>query len=236
MLGVLLITWRLRIDLTAHRAELPARPAVVTRVSHPTPPAALARATPAPALPAMLPIAGGPSLAAPLVDALLTAYDSPLRGEGARIVALSKRYHIDDAVALAFFVMESRAGTQGESVLTHSAGNLRPMPNAPALDGYRSYATWQEGTDEWFKVMRSLYLDTLKLSTVEDVVPVYAPPWDNNDPASMIAGIRQLVSCWWGTPSACPGDPPGVAALVAQLRAPIALGPAMPHAARRRHV
>ena len=162
-----------------------------------------------------LPLAGEPSLDAALVDGILAAYGSPLHGHGAGIVSLSRRYHIDDAVALGFFVMESRAGTEGEAVSTHSFGNLRPMPNAPAADGYRAYGSWLESAEEWFRVLRSLYLDERKLTSVESVVPVYAPASDSNDPPTMIAGIRQLVRCWRGEPQHCPDDPPGVRALVA---------------------
>ena len=164
---------------------------------------------------ANLSLAGPPSLSAPLVDGILAAYGSPLHGHGAALVALSRRYGIDDAVALGFFVMESRAGTQGEAISTHSFGNLRPMPGAPAADGYRAYGSWVESAGEWFRVLRSLYLDNLKLTSVEAVVPVYAPASDSNDPPTMIAGIRQLVRCWRGDPAHCPDDPPGVRALVA---------------------
>ena len=162
-----------------------------------------------------LSVAGAPSLDAALVDGILAAYGSPLHGHGAGIVSLSRRYHIDDAVALGFFVMESRAGTQGEAVSTHSFGNLRPMPDAPAADGYRVYGSWLESAGEWFRVLRSLYLGELKLTSVEAVVPVYAPASDSNDPPTMIASIRQLVRCWRGEPQHCPNDPPGVRALVA---------------------
>lgn len=161
-----------------------------------------------------LAIQGGPSLDGARVDGILAAYGSPLKGHGAQIVDLSRRYQVDDAVALAFFVMESRAGTQGEAVLTHSFGNLRPMPNVPMKDGYRKYHTWMESADEWFAVIRSLYLQTLKLRTVDAVVPVYAPASDNNNPPTMIAGIHQLVRCWRGQAAACPDDPPGVRLLV----------------------
>jgi hypothetical protein len=121
---------------------------------------------------------------------------------------------VDDAVALAFFVMESRAGTQGQAVQTHSFGNLRPMPNAPSRDGYRYYASWTDGAGEWFSLIRHLYIDQLGLRSVQDIVPVYAPSTDSNDPAVMVSGITQLVSCWRGDVNSCPGDPSGVVDLV----------------------
>jgi hypothetical protein len=160
-------------------------------------------------------VAGKPSLDAARVNDILAAYGSPLKGQGKVIAALSARYKVDDAVALAFFVMESRAGTQGEAIVTHSFGNLRPMPNAPAVDGYRLYSSWLEGATEWFQVMRSLYLDTMKLKTVEEIVPVYAPASDNNQPPVMIAGIHQLVACWRGDADVCPKSPSAVRDLIA---------------------
>jgi hypothetical protein len=164
---------------------------------------------------APLSIAGKPTLDAARVNDILAAYGSPLKGQGKAIVALSARYKVDDAVALAFFVMESRAGTQGEAVVTRNFGNLRPMPNAPALDGYRQYDSWLEGATEWFQVMRTLYLDSMKLATIEEIVPVYAPASDNNQPPVMIAGIHQLVACWRGNADACPDSPAAVRDMVA---------------------
>jgi hypothetical protein len=161
-----------------------------------------------------LAVSGGPSLSARRVDGILAAYGSPLSGHGKDIVALSRKYRVDDAVALAFFVMESRAGTQGRAVQTHSFGNLRPMPNAPSIDGYRYYANWTDGAGEWFSLIRRLYLNQLKLQSVADIVPVYAPSTDSNEPAVMVAGITQLVSCWRGDINTCPGDPAAIAGLV----------------------
>jgi hypothetical protein len=167
-------------------------------------------------LPESVPIAlaGGPSLNAAMVNGILSAYRSPLAGQGAALVALSARYRVDDAVALAFFVMESSAGTAGEAVRTHSFGNVRPRPGQPALDGYRFYRTWLDGAGEWFSLMRSLYLDHLKLNTIGAVVPIYAPSSDHNDPSAMVAGITQLVSCWRGSIDRCPDQPPAIRALV----------------------
>jgi hypothetical protein len=161
-----------------------------------------------------LAVSGGPSLNAHRVDGILAAYGSPLSGHGTDIVALSRKYQVDDAVALAFFVMESRAGTQGRAVQTHSFGNLRPMPNAPSIDGYRYYASWTDGVGEWFSLIRRFYLNQMQLHSVQDIVPIYAPSTDSNDPLAMVDGIRQLVSCWRGDVDTCPSEPAGIAGLV----------------------
>lgn len=219
-LSVALLTWRLQVDYRLRMHPTPSHPlgtAVLAHLSTSTTPIVRATSTPAatPDPTGALPIAGVPTLDARLVDGILAAYGSPLRGHGVEIAAVSARYRIDDAVALAFFVMESRAGTLGEAVRTRSFGNLRPMPRQPSIDGYRAYATWMDGAAEWFRVMRALYLDRLHLATVEAAMPIYAPASDTNTPATIIAGIRQLVSCWRGELASCPDDPPSVPALIA---------------------
>lgn len=217
--GLLLACWRLDVRYLHAAKGLAMYPSVPVRpihlAAHHAPPAASFPRQAIPPAGVPLRISGVPSLEGKLVDRILAAYGSPLQGHGNEIAALSARYRIDDAVALAFFIMESRAGTQGEATLTRNVGNLRPMPDAPALDGYRLYQSWMMGVTEWFQVMHTLYLDQLKLATIEEVVPVYAPASDDNDPATMIAGIHQLVACWRGAIDRCPAEPATVHALVA---------------------
>lgn len=207
MLGTALQTPHQRTT-SVGRHSAPLRRAVATAPSRPTEHPV-----------AIVSVARGPSLDARLVDEILAAYGSPLRGHGKEIVALSREYHVDDAVALAFFAMESRMGTQGEATITHSFGNLRPMPNEPSLDGYRTYDTWVDGAREWFHVIRTLYLDQMHRASVGAIVPVYAPQSDNNNPATMIAGIYQLVACWRGSPTSCPDEPAAIRALIAARHA-----------------
>jgi hypothetical protein len=239
VIGIMLMIWQIA-GLAARLIVSPplVRPLVTAGSAHSTARAIAAAQITLPIVPAspdlgpVLPVAGLPSLPATAIDGILAAYASPLQGYGKVVVSLSEQYQIDDAVALAFFVMESRAGTQGEAVLTHSFGNLRPMPNQPALDGYRYYKTWLDGVTEWFQVMRSLYLNQMKLVNVEDIVPLYAPSVDSNDPAIMTSGIRQLVSCWRGNLDACPDDPSGVPGVVQAYRkallSPPMQGPLLP--------
>jgi hypothetical protein len=210
--SLLLALWRIQADV------LGKHPVAGGRAVPGVGPSALVirRDLPGAPLPAVLPVGGPPTLDVRLVNDILAAYRSPLSGHGADIVSLSTRYGIDDSVSLGFFVMESRVGTQGEALRTLSVGNMRPMGGAASLDGYRSYSSWLDGVAEWYRVIHDLYLNTLQLISVEAVVPVYAPSSDYNDPLTMIAGIRQLVSCWRGDAGSCPADPPGMAAIVAR--------------------
>jgi hypothetical protein len=227
VLGLVVLIWRLRVDLGPRPHVAAIRVVPVTR-PHLSRPAVIP--TPLPATPTAvpnpeMPLQGGSPLSASRINAILKAYDSPLQGHGPQLVSLSRQYRVDDAVALAFFVMESRAGTRGEAQFTHNIGNLRPSAGADAAYSYSTYATWMDGATAWFHLMRSVYLNQLKLATVETVVPVYAPLYDGNDPVSMTAGIRQLVQCWRGMASACPSDPPGIDALVSKQDAPLRQAP-----------
>jgi hypothetical protein len=138
-------------------------------------------------------VRGQPSISTALIDQVLAAYGSPMAGDGRALYDLGLKYGIDPAFCLAFFVHESAAGTKGEAVLTHNLGNIRATPGVPSLDGYRYYDSWREGAEDWYRLISSLYVTQWKLTTVDQIVPIYAPSSDNNDPA---AYVEQLVTAW----------------------------------------
>jgi len=111
--------------------------------------------------------------------------------------------------------MESRIG-RGARRRAHSASATCARSTVPYPGRLSLLQLVMNGVADWYRVMHDLYLNTLQLTSVEAVVPVYAPASDYNDPLSMIAGIRQLVSCWRGAVDSCPADPPGMAAVVAR--------------------
>jgi hypothetical protein len=137
-----------------------------------------------------------PSISAAQIDAILTAYHSPAAGLGTVLYDLGVQFGIDPAFALAFFVIESAAGTRGVARTTRSFGNIRCTPGYACLDGYRAYATWAAGANDWFMLMRTIYLDTWHLRTPADILPRYAPPADGNDPTAYAASVIQLVDGW----------------------------------------
>jgi hypothetical protein len=115
---------------------------------------------------------------------------------GAVLYDLGVHYGIDPAFAVAFFVVESAAGTRGVARTTHSLGNIRCTPGYACLDGYRAYPTWSAGAQDWFTLIRSLYIDTWQLRTPAAILPRYAPPDDGNDPATYATSVIQLVDNW----------------------------------------
>ena len=107
----------------------------------------------------------------------------------------SLRFGIDDAYALAFFWHESTFGRLGVAAVTRSIGNIVCTSGFPYCIGrFRSYASWQAGCFDWFHLIASVYLPR-GLSTVERIVPVYAPA-SENDVSAYIAAVRSAVASW----------------------------------------
>lgn len=140
-------------------------------------------------------VIGSPSLSASFIDRVLATYHSPAVGLGQALYADSQQFQIDDAHALAFFLHESSFGTTGVARYTRSLGNIICSGYPTCFAGFRSYASWQAGAWDWFRLIKYEYLPR-GLVTVEQIVPVYAPASDGNTPASYIAAVLQAVSLW----------------------------------------
>src|SRR5205085_7256872 len=140
-------------------------------------------------------VIGGPSLSSSFVDRVLATYGSPAVGLGRALYADSQQFHIDNVYALAFFLHESVFGTMGMAHYTRSLGNLRCSGYVTCLEGYRSYASWQTGAWDWFRLIKQEYLPR-GLSTVQTIVPVYAPASDHNDVGAYIAAVLHAASVW----------------------------------------
>jgi hypothetical protein len=146
-------------------------------------------------------VLGRPSLSASFVNRVLSASHSPAMGTGQALYDLSLRYGIDDSYALAFFRHESVFGTTGVARVTFSLGNIRCSPGYRCIEGYRAYATWQAGYEDWYKLIKEGYVSgrvsrKCPCVTVEQIIPVYAPGGDGNDERAYIAAVRSAVAAW----------------------------------------
>lgn len=141
-------------------------------------------------------VRGAPSVSVALIDQVLASYGSPMAGEGKALYNLGRTYGIDPAFCLAFFIHESAAGTRGEAVLTHNLGNIRSTSGQPGLDGYRYYDSWLAGAEDWYRLIAGLYVRDWKLTSVDQIIPVYAPAGDNNNTLSYVDDVEQLVTAW----------------------------------------
>ena len=141
-------------------------------------------------------VVGSPTISASFINRILARYHSPAVGKGQALYDGGVKYDIDPAYALAFFLEESAFGTQGVARVTHSLGNIRAVPGYPQVDGYRYYHTWEEGFDDWYRLIARQYVGQWGLSTVEQIIPVYAPGSDNNDETAYIQTVKSAVSTW----------------------------------------
>lgn len=138
-----------------------------------------------------------PSISANQINTVLAAYHSPATGSGTIFYDLGVRYGIDPAYALAFYIVESQAGTRGVARFTHAIGNIRTTPGYQDYEGYRSYPTYAEGIEDWFKLIKELYIGAWGLTTPGTILPRYAPWGDNNNPSTYAATVSALVDLWW---------------------------------------
>ena len=82
------------------------------------------------------------------------------------------------------------------AAVTHSLGNIRALSGHPQYHGYRYYATWEEGFEDWYKLIANVYVDQWGLATVDQIIPVYAPSEDNNDEGAYISSVKNSVQTW----------------------------------------
>jgi hypothetical protein len=141
-------------------------------------------------------VIGTPSLRPSFIDQVLARAHSPAQGTGQALYVLSQAYHIDDAYALAFFEHESSFGATGMARVTYSLGNIRCSQGYQCINGYRAYDNWIAGYTDWFHLIETLYIKQWHLTTVEAIVPVYAPTSDGNNVSGYIAAVEQAVDAW----------------------------------------
>jgi hypothetical protein len=142
-------------------------------------------------------VVGRPTVSANFINRVLAAYHSPAATTGQALYADGVMYGIDPAFALAFFLHESNFGTAGIAQVTHSLGNIRCTPGYPSCyQGFRQYSTWQDGYLDWYKLIRNVYVTQWGLTTVDQIIPVYAPSSDNNNVQAYIAAVEHAVTTW----------------------------------------
>src|SRR6266567_855042 len=149
---------------------------------------------------ASYPLLGPPTISSAFINQVLSAYHSPAQGLGQVLSADGVTSGIDPVYALAFFMHESAFGTTGEARKTLSLGNERCLPDRPCVDqdqgGYAQMESWQDGFDHWYGLILHLYIEQWHLTTVEQIIPKYAPSSDSNDVAAYIDVIEQAVTTW----------------------------------------
>lgn len=160
----------------------------------------IAARTPLPTSSGPYSVLGKPTIKADLINRVLASYGSPAAGLGQQMYDLGVKYGIDPVFALAFFMHESLFGTTGEARVTLSLGNLRCIPTRPCIDqdrgGYAQMYSWTDGFEQYYKLIRNLYVAQWGLVTVDQIIPKYAPNSDGNDEAEYIASLKHEIDTW----------------------------------------
>ena len=160
----------------------------------------VASKTPIPVSTGPYSVLGKPTITADFINRVLASYGSPAAGLGQQMYDLGVQYGIDPVYALAFFMHESQFGTTGEARTTMSLGNLRCIPTRPCIDqnrgGYAQMNNWTDGFEQWFKLIRNLYVAQWGRVTVDQIIPKYAPNSDGNNEAEYIATLKREVDVW----------------------------------------
>jgi len=146
-------------------------------------------------------VLGKPTITAAFINEVLASYHSPAAGKGQALYDLGVKYGIDPAFALAFFLHESSMGTTGVARTTLSLGNLRCIPNRPCVatgaNGYFAQMySWEDGFEQFYKLIRNLYVAKWGLVTVDQIIPVYAPSSDHNDVKAYVGALKHAINAW----------------------------------------
>jgi hypothetical protein len=143
-----------------------------------------------------------PSLTAGQIDAILASYGSPAAGTGNDWVELGRQYDIDPAFAVAFFIHESTAGTnpgwagiKPDGSTTHNVGNIICAGYPTCYGRFRDYPSWRVGIEDWYRLIRVEYLDGRNHQVVSDIIPIYAPAFENDVQQYRLA-VEQMVDVW----------------------------------------
>jgi len=146
-------------------------------------------------------VLGSPSIAADLIDRVLSAYGSPAAGTGQSLYDGGVQYGIDPVWALAFFMHEDSFGKTGIGAANHSLGNIRCSAGYSCQDGFRYYTTWEASYQDWYALILNGYVkgsvsSDCPCTTIEQIIPVYAPSSDGNDVQGYIAALLQAAHTW----------------------------------------
>lgn len=55
---------------------------------------------------------------------------------------------------------------------------------------------WVDGFEQWYKLIRNLYVAQWGRVTIEQIIPKYAPNSDNNNEAGYIAALKHTIDAW----------------------------------------
>ncbi|CCF83657.1 N-acetylmuramoyl-L-alanine amidase [Nitrolancea hollandica] len=147
-----------------------------------------------------------PGMAKERFIAILREASSPAADEAADAFDVIVQRRVSAAFALAIFKIESQFGTQGICAKygTRNPGNTRTprMMDFPVIQTERGqfvrYPTWVDGfADAAFRLVDPTFVYAQRgLRTIGEIIPVWAPAEDANDPYGYAASVVRLMNTW----------------------------------------
>ncbi len=143
-----------------------------------------------------MPISHAPTITPQRINQVLEEYDSPAKGMGQKIFDLGVKYGINPAMALAFYIQESSAGTRGAGARNNSWGNIRQ-----GRHGYKAYHNIEHGLVDWYERIHQHYVGkgfhTLGRPGQRDgIIHKYAPGSDGNNEGHYIRNVANMIRKW----------------------------------------
>lgn len=138
--------------------------------------------------------------------AILQKAHSPAQGAASAVWNYCRRRGVSPAFLLAMFKAESSFGLKGTATQTHSWGNTRSpsfggvpeMGTVPGRSGvFPVFANWADGGIS----TAARFLDHAPYhgkTTVAQIIPVWAPKSDLNDPEDYIRAVLASIEGWVG--------------------------------------
>jgi hypothetical protein len=152
-------------------------------------------------------VVGSPSISADFINMVLCKFGSPGCNKGQTLYDYGVKYNLDPAFALGFYFKESTFGTAGMARITLALSNERCIDERPCVNTYglpcekgqscyAKFYSLEDGFEGWFKLIRYLYVNTWHLTTVDTILPRYAPSADNNNPLQYAYQVKAAVALW----------------------------------------
>lgn len=141
------------------------------------------------------PLMGKPTISVSFIEDQFRQVHSPALGTGQALYDDGVAVGVNPAYALGFFMSESTDATKGVAAEDLSLGNIRCEPQYACNNGYARYPSWDAGYKDWYRLIKS-YVQQRGLTTLKDIIHVYAPAADHNDEANYVAGLESMVATW----------------------------------------
>jgi hypothetical protein len=129
---------------------------------------------------------------------------SPARFEAEQIYNIIVAQKVDPAFLLAIFRHESMLGLSGLAVANKNPGNTRSSLTGTGIvvdtvkGKFVRYPTWTAGFEDLAVRLTAPYYVywRKKLVTIGQIIPVFAPEFDGNDPEAYIGNVVKLMNSW----------------------------------------